>query len=60
MNVCLLTKLMSSIFLNLSSFQSMLRLAQLDKIAERLSHHVMDHHEEMGMPPTRVEKRFRV
>ncbi|XP_062200402.1 uncharacterized protein LOC133903069 [Phragmites australis] len=27
--------------------QSTLRLAQLDKIAERLSHHVMGHHEEM-------------
>lgn len=27
--------------------QSSLRLAQLDKIAERLSHHVMGHHEEM-------------
>ncbi|PWZ12854.1 3-hydroxy-3-methylglutaryl-coenzyme A reductase [Zea mays] len=40
--------------------QSTLRLAQLDKIAERLPHHVMGHHEEMGMPPTRVEKRFRV
>ncbi|TVU31805.1 hypothetical protein EJB05_23506 [Eragrostis curvula] len=28
--------------------QSTLRLAQLDKIAERLSHHVMGHHEEMA------------
>uniref|UniRef100_A0ACD5TN25 Uncharacterized protein n=1 Tax=Avena sativa TaxID=4498 RepID=A0ACD5TN25_AVESA len=27
--------------------QSTMRLAQLDKIAERLSHHVMGHHEEM-------------
>ncbi|GJM91381.1 hypothetical protein PR202_ga07744 [Eleusine coracana subsp. coracana] len=29
--------------------QSTLRLAQLDKIAERLSHHVMGHHEEMEL-----------
>ena len=33
----------------ISFVQSTLRLAQLDKIAERLSRHVMDHHEEMGM-----------
>ena len=30
--------------------QAALRLAQLDKVAERLSHHVMEHHEVMGKP----------
>lgn len=28
--------------------QATLRLAQLDKVAERLSRHVMEHHEVMG------------
>ncbi|RWW08531.1 hypothetical protein GW17_00028018 [Ensete ventricosum] len=36
-------------FFLLPTPQSTLRLAQLDKIAERLSRHVMEHHEEMGM-----------
>jgi hypothetical protein len=33
----------------------MLRFVQLD-IAERLSHHVMSHHEEMSMSPTNREE----
>jgi hypothetical protein len=36
--------------------QSTMRLAQLDKIAERLSHHVMGHYEEMGMSGQNVQE----
>jgi hypothetical protein len=42
--------------MHISFLQSTMRLAQLDKIAERLSHHVMGHYEEMGMSSLNIQE----
>jgi hypothetical protein len=44
--------------MHISFLQSTMRLAQLDKIAERLSHHVMGHYEEMGMSSQNMQELY--